>query len=163
MIIRVEPEADRDFVVTHVNTLHSGASFPQRCVRTSTESLLFQPWADGRTAFHGEAMSGLTFHALAEAAQSDPAIDARVREYVYGIPLAFYDLEHDPDERHNLIHDPRVRSDVERLHALLMEHMQRTGDPQLDPFRRAIAAWRVTSQAGVATAGPDRSGSRATR
>ena len=38
-LIRGESQAGRDHVVTHVNTVSSGKSFPQRCVRTKTRSL----------------------------------------------------------------------------------------------------------------------------
>ena len=86
-------------------------------------------------------MSGLSYKALADAARSDPRIKARVDQYIIGTPLAFFDLENDPDERINLIDDPRSRPEVERLQALLLAHMERTDDPQLENFRKAIAAW----------------------
>jgi N-sulfoglucosamine sulfohydrolase len=142
-LLRGEAQDGRDFVVTHVNTVRSGASFPQRCVRTRTRSLLFQPWADGHTRLRVEAMRGLTFPALAEAARHDPRIAARVRQLLFGVRLAFYDLERDPDERDNLIDVPGRRAEIERLQALLVAHMERTVDPQLEPFRQAIAAWRA--------------------
>ncbi len=138
-LLRGETQDGRDHVVTHVNTVRSGAAFPQRCVRTNTRSLIFEPWADGRRRFRVEAMNGLTFPALAAAARHDAAVAARVRQYVFGTVLALYDLERDPDERHNVIDAPAYRHDVEHLAGLLLAHMERTGDPQLEPFRAAIA------------------------
>jgi N-sulfoglucosamine sulfohydrolase len=143
-LLRSEAQGGRDHVVTHVNGVHSGADYPQRCVRSRTRSLMFQPWADGRRRFHVEAMNGLTFPALVVAARHDAAIAARVRQYVFGVPLALYDLESDPDERHNLIGVPAYGPDVEQLAGLLGAHMERTGDPQLEAFRAAIAGWRHT-------------------
>jgi N-sulfoglucosamine sulfohydrolase len=108
-------------------------------VRTKTRSLMFHAWVDGTPRFRVESMNGLTYAALAEAAKSDPRIKARVEQYVAGTPLAFYDLERDPDERNNLIRDPRYQAEIERLSGLLIRHMERTSDPQLARFRAALA------------------------
>jgi N-sulfoglucosamine sulfohydrolase len=141
-LLRGEAQPERDHVVTHVNGVHSGADYPQRCVRSRTRSLIFQPWSDGRRRFRVEAMDGLIFRALVVAARHDAAIAARVRQYVFGVPLALYDLEADPSERHNLIDVPGYRLDAEQLAGLLLGHMERTGDPQLAAFRAAIAGWQ---------------------
>jgi N-sulfoglucosamine sulfohydrolase len=137
-LLRGEPQPDRDFVVTHVNTVSSGMSFPQRCVRTRSASLMFHAWADGRTRFRVEAMNGRSYAALAAAGKDDPRVMARVDQFVVGTPLSFFDLEKDPDERTNRIADPVRRSEVERLAGLLLAHMERTKDPQLDAFRTAL-------------------------
>ena len=143
-LLRGDVQPGRDHVVTHVNGVHSGADYPQRCVRSRTRSLIFQPWADGRRRFRVEAMDGLTFPALVVAARHDAAIAARVRQYVFGVPLALYDLNDDPSERHNVIDVPGYRLDVEQLAGYLRAHMERTGDPQLAAFRAAIAGWQRT-------------------
>lgn len=142
-LLRGEEQPLRDAVVTHVNTVSSGAPFPQRCVRTRTRSLLWQPWADGRTRLDVESLHGLAFRALRHAARRNGRIARRVRQLVDGIPLALYDLQRDPGERRNLIHLAGYRDDVERLQADLMAHMVRTGDPQLAAFRAAVAGWRA--------------------
>lgn len=138
-VLRGEPQDGRDVVVTAVNTVRSSASYPQRAARTRTRALLFQPWADGHTTFHVEAMHGLAFPALVAAARHDAGIAARVRQFVSGVPLALYDLERDPDERTNLVDVPAYRADVARLSCVLLAHMQRTGDPLLTGFRDAVA------------------------
>ena len=140
-LIHGESQPGRDHVVTHVNTVSSGKSLPQRCVRTKTRSLMFHGWADGQTAFRVEAMSGLSYRALAAAAQKDPRIKARVDQYITGTPLSFFNLENDPDERKNLIDDPQSRPEIERLQGLLLAHMERTGDPQLEAYRKAVGVW----------------------
>ena len=152
-LLRGEAQDGRDHVVTHVNTVRSGAAFPQRCARTATRSLIFEPWADGRRRFRVEAMNGLTFPALEAAARHDPAIDARVRQYVFGTVLALYDLERDPDERRDVIDAPAYRPDLEHLERLLLAHMERTGDPLLGAFRAAIAA-RERAPPAELTVGP---------
>jgi N-sulfoglucosamine sulfohydrolase len=139
-LLRGESQSDRDHVVTHVNTVSSGRSFPQRCVRTKTRSLMFHAWADGETRFRVEAMSGRSFNALAAAATSDARIKGRVDQLVVGVPLSLFDLERDPDERANRVADPQYRADLDRLAKLLLAHLERTADPQVDAFRKAFGA-----------------------
>lgn len=139
-LLKGERQPDRDFVVTHVNTVSSGKSFPQRCVRTKSASLMFHAWADGTTRFRVEAMSGRSYNALAEAARTDPRIKARVEQFVAGTPLSFFDLTKDPDERANRIADPAYRAEIDRLAKLLLAHMERTNDPQFDGVRAALGA-----------------------
>lgn len=137
-LLRGQSQSGRDHVVTHVNTVSSGKSFPQRCVRTPRYSLQFHAWSDGTTRFKVEAMSGLSYNALAEAAKSDAKIKARVDQYIVGTPLAFYDLQTDANERINRIDDVILRPEFDRLAGLLVAHMERTEDPQLTAFRAAL-------------------------
>ena len=113
-LIRGESQPGRDHVVTHVNTVSSGQPFPQRCVRTKTRSLHVPRLVRRHDGLQVEAMTGLSYNALADAARSDPRIEARVDQYITGTPLSFYDLENDPDERTNLIDDPQSRPEVEQ-------------------------------------------------
>jgi N-sulfoglucosamine sulfohydrolase len=124
--------------VTHVNTVSSGKSFPQRCVRTPRYALQFHAWSDGTTRFKVEAMSGLSYNALAEAARTDAKIKSRVDQYIIGTPLAFYDLQADANERVNRIDEATFRPEFDRLAGLLIAHMERTEDPQLGAFRAAL-------------------------
>jgi N-sulfoglucosamine sulfohydrolase len=140
-LLKGEQQPDRDFVITHVNTVSSGKSFPQRCIRTKDHSLMFHAWSDGKTAFRVEAMSGRSYNALAEAAKTDPRIKSRVDQYVSGAPLSFFDCQMDREERVNLIQDAKQRPEIERLAKLLMAHMERTKDPQLANFNEAFAKW----------------------
>jgi len=136
-LLRGGTQPDREFVVTHVNSQNNGLSFPQRCIRTRTRALIFQAWANTRTRFRAEVTHSLAFRALMTTARTDDRIDARMRQFVYGVPLAFYDLERDPDERTNVIDDPVYGVEIERLAGPLDAEMARTGDPQLESFRAA--------------------------
>ncbi len=137
-LLRGQKQPDRDFVITHVNTVSSGRDFSQRCVRTKTRSLMFHAWSDGQARFRVEAMSGRSFAATAAAGKIDPRIQARVDQLLAPAPLALYDLEKDPGERVNLIADPAYRKDVEELSKRLLAHMDRTGDPRAAAFRQAL-------------------------
>jgi N-sulfoglucosamine sulfohydrolase len=135
-LLRGERQPDRDFVITHVNTVSSGKSFPQRCVRTKDFSYQFHAWPNGKPHFKVEAMAGLTYKALAKAAESDAKIQGRVQQLLTGTREQFFDLRTDPDERINLIGDPKYKNEIDRLRQLLLAHMEKTSDPQLQNFRK---------------------------
>ncbi len=129
-------QPDRDFVVTHVNTVSSGKSFAQRCVRTKDRSLMFHPWVGGKDRFRVEAMSGLSFAAMNSS--TDAKVQARVRQLVDGETLMLFDTAADPTERKNLIHDPRYANDLAELSKRLLQHMKKTNDPQMNAFKAAM-------------------------
>jgi len=135
-LLKGETQPDRDFVVTHVNTVSSGKSFPQRCIRTKDRALMFHAWVGGKDKFRVEAMSGLSFAAMKDS--TDPKIQARVRQLVEGEPLMLFDLTKDPTERVNLIKAPQYASDVAELSKRLLAHMKKTDDPQTAAFETAL-------------------------
>jgi len=135
-LLRGETQPGRDFVITHVNSVSSGKSFPQRCVRTKDFSYQFHAWPDGTPHFRVEAMNGLTFAAMSKAAGSDARIKSRVEQLQVGVPEQFFDLRTDPDERVNLIAGRKHEAEIARLKKLLLAHMEKTDDPQLENFRK---------------------------
>ena len=135
-LLRGEKQPDRDYVVTHVNTVSSGKSFPQRCIRTKDFAYQFHAWPNGTPHFRVEAMGGITFAALKKAGESDPKLKARVEQLTIGVPEQLFDLRTDPDERTNVIGDPKYQAELGRLRKLLLAHMEKTGDPQLENFRK---------------------------
>ncbi|MBI5773150.1 MAG: sulfatase [Verrucomicrobia bacterium] len=144
-LLRGEKQDGRDHVITHVNTVSSGKSFPQRCVRTKDWALMFHAWPDGTAHFRVEAMNGLSYNALAAAAQEDKRIAGRVGQFTTGTPLAFFNELTDRDERQNLIHEADYRAEINRLAALLLAHMEKTDDPQTTNFRKAMESWRASA------------------
>lgn len=44
-------------------------------------------------------------------------------------PIEFYDLQSDPDEMHDLAHEPTHRAELERLYAALQQWVKETADP----------------------------------
>lgn len=141
-LLKGESQSGRDFVITHVNTVSSGMSLPQRCLRTEDAALMFHAWPDGKLKFKVEAMSGITYKALEAAGEKDEKIAGRVKQLRVGDPLMFFDERTDPSERSNLIHDSQHKAEIERLAALLLAHMQSTGDPQTENFQQALDNWR---------------------
>ena len=136
-------QPDRDYVVSHVNSLSSGMPFPQRLVQTKNSALIFSPWSDGKTRFRCESMSGLTFKALLAAGKTDSRIRARIDQYLVGYLLAFYDLEKDPDQRTNALDDPKHRAEIDRLKQILLGEMTKTEDPLLGCFKTVLAGGKA--------------------
>ena len=136
-LLKGESQSDRDFVITHVNTVSSGKSFAQRCIRTSNRSLMFHAWVGGKDPFRVEAMSGLSFAAMNTS--TDPAIQSRVKQLMEGETLMFFDTASDPTERKNLINDPTRAAEIAELSQKLLTHMKKTDDPQTNAFEAAIS------------------------
>jgi N-sulfoglucosamine sulfohydrolase len=134
-LLKGESQPDRDFVVTHVNTVSSGKSFAQRCIRTKDRSLMFHAWS-GKDSFRVEAMSGLSFQAM--KASMDPKVRARVEQLTIGETWMLFDTQADPSERQNLIRDPKYATEVKQLLQKLLTHMKQTDDPLLPQIELAI-------------------------
>lgn len=134
-LLKGQSQTDRDFVVTHVNTVSSGKSFAQRCIRTKDRSLMFHAWC-GKDTFRVEAMSGLSFQAMKTS--MDERIRARVEQLTVGETWMFFDTQADPSERQNLIRDPKYAAEVKQLLQKLLTHMKQTDDPLLPQIELAI-------------------------
>jgi N-sulfoglucosamine sulfohydrolase len=129
----------RDNVITHLNTVVSGAAYPMRAIQDQRYALVVSPWANGPLSFKVESMNGLTFAAMKAAATSDERIAARVQQYTRGVPVAFYDLQEDPGQRINLLKAPQHRDRIAGMQARLLAEMERTGDPQHGNIQRLLA------------------------
>lgn len=140
-LLKGEQQLDRDFVITHVNTISGGKSFAQRCIRTKDRALMFHDWVGGPDKFRVEAMSGLSFAAM--NASTDPKIQSRVKQLVEGEPLMLFDTAADPGERKNLIDDHNYSGDVDKLSKQLLAHMRQTNDPQLAALEAALSRQAV--------------------
>ena len=131
-----------DHVFTHVNTVSSGKSFPQRCVRTATHSYIWMSWPDGKPKFRVEAMSGLSFNALNDAAKADKRIAPRVKQLQVGEREQLFDLQLDRDERKNRLRDPEYAAELDRLRKLLLGTCVVPGIPSWRPSRKRSAKRR---------------------
>ena len=149
-LVQGEKQKDRDFIINNVNGVASGNQFPMRVVQTKKSALIITPWSDGKNRLLGiDSMGGLSFKAMEEAATTNPRISKRVDQYVVGYPMAFYDLEKDPDQRENEIKNPAYRAEIKRLQDILMEYMVRTHDPQLHNYKTLLAGGTCNVQTVV--------------
>jgi len=129
-----EEQKHRTAVFTEYNKIFAGTKFPMRCVQTDRYGYIVNFWADGKFRIRGEAMSGRTFSAMNQAASTDENLAKRLDLYIYRTPEELYDFETDPDGLVNLIDDPNLRHEKERLKKLLHAEMRRSQDPLLDEF-----------------------------
>lgn len=148
-----------DRVFTFYNQGGTSHWMPMRCVRTKDRAYIWNGWSDGKTDYQGGLFSekgpiakgtGLAWPAIVKAAQTDPAIKARVELLVHRVPEEFFDLSSDRFERHNLIADATRQKEIEAMRADLLALMQRTGDPFAEAFaHRDDRAFYLTARAKV--------------
>jgi N-sulfoglucosamine sulfohydrolase len=149
-LVKGEKQENRDYIINNVNGVSSGDQFPMRVVQTKTSALVVTPWSNGKNRLVGlDAMGGLSFKAMQEAARTDPKIQKRVEQYTVGFPMAFYDLVADPDQRENVIGDPAHAADVKRLQDILMNYMVTTNDPQLENYKTILAGGTCNFDTGA--------------
>ncbi|MEO6245810.1 MAG: hypothetical protein ABIQ12_10270, partial [Opitutaceae bacterium] len=60
-------------------------------------------------------------------------------QLIHGNVLAFYDLTKDESERRNEISNPAYAAEIARMKQQLLRYMERTQDPQLANYRKALA------------------------
>jgi N-sulfoglucosamine sulfohydrolase len=105
-----------------------------RSIVTRRFAYIFNAWSNGRTVFKNESQSGRTMKAMRQAAEGDPHIAARVRDFLYRTPEEFYDYAQDPAALRNLIGESRYASEIQELREILLREMRATNDPQLKAF-----------------------------
>jgi N-sulfoglucosamine sulfohydrolase len=134
-LLQGEDDDSRRYVFTQFFQTAARRNYPMRCVQDRRFGYIFNPWHDGEREFRNESQSGRSFAAMQAAAAEDADIAARVELFLYRVPEEFYDFEADPDALRNLIDDPAVAPELERLRAELEGWMEETGDPALAAFR----------------------------
>lgn len=132
----------RSQIFTHLNYPYSRQPFPMRAVITPKGGYIWNGWADGKTAFRNESMSGRTFAAMQKAAKDNPEIAARVKLYLHRVPEELYNYEVDPDALTNQINNPEAQNKLNRERDDLLEHMKRTNDPQFKAYKAYLAEVR---------------------
>ncbi len=131
-------QAGRDVVYTFFFETAAKRKYPMRCVQTRRLGYIFNAWSDGKTVFKNESQSGLSFKAMQRAARTSEEVAARVKLFQYRVPEEFYDFEKDPDALENLIDDPKVKPEIDKLRKALLENMVKTKDPLLPVFRARL-------------------------
>ncbi|MCP4852889.1 MAG: sulfatase [Fuerstiella sp.] len=125
----------RDRVFVHLNYPFSRKSFAMRGVITTSDGYIWNGWANDKTKFSNESMSGRTFAAMQKAAGNHPLIARRVRHYLYRCPEELYDYVGDPDALDNRAGAPDAKHKLSNARASALRHMQRTNDPQLENYK----------------------------
>ena len=137
-ILKGKKQNDREFVYTHINTIASGRSYTMRSLQGKRYGFIWNGWHDGTTPFKNESMSGLTWKAMAKAAENDPALAKRVKHYLYRTPFEFYDYGNDPDALNNLIGNKEHAKLENRYRRELLKVMQKTKDHETARYQKAL-------------------------
>lgn len=135
-LLEAGTQAGRERVVTCYNDTSAGKGYPMRCLQTGRFGYIYNAWADGKTAYRSEAMSGLTFAAMQKAGAKDPAIAVRVEVLVHRSREELYDLESDPNCLKNLAGDAGQAETMRTLRGQMLEWMKQTGDPLATGYAR---------------------------
>ncbi|HKA15459.1 MAG TPA: sulfatase [Myxococcota bacterium] len=122
-------QPDRDEAIATFHTTSAGRSYEMRAVYHGRWAYIWNPWADGMTAFHSESQTGLSMRAMREAARSDPAIAERVQQFLFRAPEELYDFVTDPNSLVNLAADSEHASDLTMLRKRLANWLHRYEDP----------------------------------
>ncbi|MDA9962959.1 sulfatase [Opitutales bacterium] len=138
-VLKGKKQKGREFVYTHINTIASGRSYAMRSLQGKRYGLIWNGWHDGETTFKNESMSGLTWKAMAKAAENDPALAKRVKHYLYRAPFEFYDYGKDPDALKNLIDDEEHAKFVTRYGQELLKVMKKTKDHEAARYQKALS------------------------
>jgi N-sulfoglucosamine sulfohydrolase len=139
-LLEGKDEAERNMVFTSINAPHGGKPFPMRGVNDGDYLYIWNGWADGKTNFRNESMSGLTYKAMKAAAKDDPAIAARVSLYDNRVREELYDIRTDPFCLHNLIGGDgnKFGGRTSAMTKALWHQMKATNDPQLENFQSQV-------------------------
>lgn len=137
-VLRGETDPDRSFVYTQINTTAGRNAYPMRSLQDAKFGYIYNAWSDGKKIFRNESQSGLTMAAMRKAANSDPAIAARVQHFLYRTKEEFYDYEKDPAAIHNLVDDPQYADTVNRYRRLMRQQMEKVNDPVLEDFDKEV-------------------------
>lgn len=137
-VLKGKRQKGREFVYTHINTIASGRSYAMRSLLGKRYGLIWNGWHDGETTFKNESMSGLTWKAMAQAAENDPVLARRVKHYLFRTPFEFYDYGKDPDALNNLIDDKEHAKLVIRYGEELRKLMKKTKDPESPSYQKAL-------------------------
>jgi len=151
-LLKGQPQEDRKFVFTQIDSKAGGDAVPMRCVQNGQYGYIYNPFSDGKHWYRNNN-EGKTMAAMNAAAKSDGTIAARIELFRYRVPEELYDLKNDPDCLHNLIDRPDQQSIIVSLQTQLVSHMRRTDDPMLKAFQNK-ANRAIVDQVLLETYGP---------
>jgi N-sulfoglucosamine sulfohydrolase len=133
-LIFQKKQSDRKDVFTTYYQIFAKTRYPMRCVQDENFGYIYNFWSDGELNISGDALGGLTWKAMVEAAKTDPEIAKRAELFRHRVPEEFYDFKNDPDALHNLIDDPAYAGEIQKFRKRMVELMRQYNDPALQVF-----------------------------
>ncbi len=137
-VLQGRKQERRDKVFTQLHKLFSGREYPMRSVQQGRFGYIVNFWVDDEFTFTGDGLSGRTFRAMSEAADTLEQISERVDLLRYRVKEELYDFEEDPDALTNLIDDPSMAEEKQHLKQLLHQEMKRSKDPLQEEFAKSF-------------------------
>lgn len=134
-LLKGEAQSGRDKVFKEFHETAGGIRNPMRSVETLQYGYIFNPWSDGERLFKSATLYSRSYKAMKQAAQTDPAVAARLAHFNHRTVEELYDYRKDPDGLDNLINDPAHAEVANQLRAALEDWMRKTGDPALQVFQ----------------------------
>jgi N-sulfoglucosamine sulfohydrolase len=134
-ILSGEDQENRSDVFTTYYQIFARIRYPMRCVQNENFGYIFNFWSNGEAEMRGDAMGGITWRAMVDAAENDEDIARRVELYKHRVPEEFYDFKNDPDALNNLIDNPAYEAEINKLRARMAELMEKYHDPALEAFK----------------------------
>ncbi|MDX1679314.1 MAG: sulfatase [Akkermansiaceae bacterium] len=137
-IAKGEKQKGWERVFTMYHETFSKRQLQMRCVRTKDKAYIWNAWSDGKQTYRAENMSGMTWKAMLMAAETHPEIRERCDFYLYRTPEEYYITSDDPNERRNLIDDPKHQEDIAAMKKEVEKLLVKMNDPLLGEFRKLM-------------------------
>lgn len=112
--------------------------FPMRCVQDKQYAYIYNAWSGGENQYRTETMSGLSFRAMKEAAQTDDKIAGRVNFYLNRVKEELYDYKKDPHALCNLAEQPEYHVMMTAFRKSMHQYMEESKDELLEKFTNDI-------------------------
>jgi len=145
-LLNGETQSGRDFVVGYYyNNLRQTKMYPEFTIQTRDWVYIYNPWVDGKTEVHNSDYTGSpTLLAMWKAAETVPAIRARVDFHKFRTIEELYDVRQDPYAYVNVATAPENAERVKAMRQQLLAWMEETKHPaamlMADPFNKELIA-----------------------
>lgn len=133
LLIGSKQEERKDVYTTYYQVFNK-TRYPMRCLQDNNFGYIYNFWSDGELNISGDALGGLTWKSMVEAAKNDPEIAKRVELFRHRVPEEFYDFRNDPDALHNLVNEPAYAGEIQKFRDKMLKEMRHYNDPALSAF-----------------------------
>jgi len=135
-LLRGEPMEGFDHVFKEYNENSGGSREPMRAVQTKRYLYIFNPWSNGDRIMATATTGTDTYRRMVTLAATDQKLAARLNLFQHRVVEELYDVEKDPDCLVNLINANEHKDELDKLRAMLLAWMERTGDHMLPVFKQ---------------------------
>lgn len=148
-LFRGETQDGRDHLFTQYYMKIGSMNYQMRAVVDRESLFVFNPWHNGKPVYSTSSLGGSTFRSMLDLAKSDPEWAARCDLILTRVPEEFFDLRSDPWCRVNLIDDPDYQPQIDRMKAMLSQHLSESDDPMREVFEEYEKTGSVEGMARV--------------